>query len=159
MNTRFIRASFLIVPLIVMLTTSAFTNTPDSGAALQRRLVGAWNVEGSTVNQGTFPVLMTFNSEGSVIASESPVGFESAGHGSWTTNTRGQVSYTFYSLLGSQDGVNTGKIKVVGTLKYDPKTNGWSGPFKVEVFDAGGQLVLADEGTFKLTPIPIESLN
>jgi hypothetical protein len=50
------------------------------------------------------------------------------------------------------------KLKVVGRLQYDDK-GGWSGPFKIDVLDAGGQVVFTDHGTFTLTRIAVESLD
>ena len=47
----------------------------------QEKLVGSWNVAVTTPHQGSFPALLTFTADGSVIGTESPNPFESSGHG------------------------------------------------------------------------------
>ena len=46
------------------------------------KLPGSWTAEINSPNQGAFPALVTFTSDGSLIASESPLPFEGTGHGS-----------------------------------------------------------------------------
>jgi hypothetical protein len=125
----------------------------------QEKLLGSWNVAVTTPNQGTFPALLTFIADGSVIGAESPNPFESSAHGSWVRNDQGEVGYTFLALFGSQEGKNTGKLKVVGTLQFDAGTANWSGPFKIDVFDASGQVIAADRGTVSLMRIAVEPLD
>ena len=125
----------------------------------KEKLYGSWNVAVATPDQGTFPALLTFGSDGSVIGDESPLPFETSGHGNWVMDDDGEVAFTFIALLGSQEGKNTGKIKVVGTLRFDASTSGWNGRFKVEVFDTSGQVTFTDRGTHTLTRIEIESLD
>jgi hypothetical protein len=127
----------------------------------QEKLLGSWNVAVTTPNQGTFPALLTFTADGSVIGAESPNPFESSAHGSWVRSDQGEVAYTFVALFGSQEGKNTGKLKVVGTLHFDDDGDKarWRGPFKIDVFDASGQVIFTDQGTFSLTRIAVESLD
>jgi hypothetical protein len=125
----------------------------------QKKLLGSWNVAVTTPNQGTFPALLTFIADGSVIGAESPNPFESSAHGSWVRNDQGEVAYTFVALFGSQEGKNTGKLKVVGTLQFDADTANWRGPFKIDVFDTSGQVTFADRGTVNLTHITVEPLD
>jgi len=124
----------------------------------QEKLLGSWNVEAATPGQGTFPALLTFSADGSVIADESPNPFESSGHGNWDGREHGEIAYTFVALFGGQDGKNTGKLKVIGTLQFDARRDRWTGPFTIDVFDASGQVIFTDRGTFSLTRIAIESL-
>jgi hypothetical protein len=123
------------------------------------KLLGSWTVAGSTASQGTFPALLTFTDEGSVIADESPSPFESTGHGTWVRSGNREVAYTFVALFGGQEGKNTGKLKVVGTLQFDAGKQRWDGPFKIEVFDASGQVIFTDRGTVRLTRVAVESLH
>lgn len=125
----------------------------------KEKLLGSWNVAVTTPNQGTFPALLTFTADGSVIADESPLPFETSGHGNWVMRDDGEVTLTFVALLGSQEGKNTGKIKVVGTLQFDGDTAGWSGRFKIDLFDASGQVTFTDRGTHTLTRIAVEALD
>lgn len=112
----------------------------------------------TTPSQGTFPGLLTFLADGSVIALESPSPFQSSMHGTWVENDGGGVAFTFGALFGSEEGKNTGRSKVFGRLQFDPRTASCSGPFKVEVFDAGGQVTFSDRGTLQLTRIEVEPL-
>jgi hypothetical protein len=122
------------------------------------KLCGSWNVE-NKIQQGIFPALLTFTADGSVIADESPELFESTGHGSWVSTGREGVAYTFMVLFGSQEGKNTGKAKVVGTLQFDAGTGGWQGPFKFESVDTTGKASPAIHGTFHLKRIAVEPMN
>jgi hypothetical protein len=122
-------------------------------------LIGSWTAEIDSPNQGAFPALVTFTSDGSLIASESPNPFEGTGHGSWLSRGDGEVGYTFVALFGSQEGKNTGKLKVVGTLQLDGGTDSWHGPWKIDVFDESGQVRFTDGGRLKLTRIIVEALD
>ena len=53
---------------------------------------------------------------------------------------------------------NAADHNIVGTLQFDAATDGWSGQFKVELFDASGQVTFTDRGTHTLTRIAVESL-
>jgi hypothetical protein len=122
-------------------------------------IVGAWSVAVTTPNQGTFPALLAFTSDGTVTGAESPGPFESSGHGSWVSRDNGEVAYTFLSLFGSSESKNTGKLKVIGTLQQDGNSSGWHGPFKIEGYDAKGDVTFSDRGTFSMTRIEVEPLD
>jgi hypothetical protein len=125
----------------------------------QAKLLGSWSADITTPDQGTFPALLTFSADGSVIADESPSQFESSGHGSWNHDNSGDVAYTFVALYGSSEGKNAGKLKVIGRLNSDAGKDGWSGPFKIDVFDANGQVIFTDNGTLRLTRIAVEQIS
>lgn len=120
--------------------------------------VGAWLVEVTLPGQAALPGLLTFNSDGTLMASESPSPFESTGHGSWQMTNTGAAAYTFVALFGSAEGKNTGRLKGVGTLQTTGDQDGWSGPFKIEIVDGTGQVTFAERGTFALTRIAVELL-
>ena len=144
----------------LLMTTFAVTQTTLAGEDnRQEKLLGSWNAEVTTVAQGTtFPALLTFTADGSVIADEPPSPFETSGHGNWLR--RGdKIAYTFVSLIGSAQGPLSLKLKVVGTLKFDEKKGRWSGPFNIDGLDPNGQVVFSDHGTFTLDRIKVESLN
>ena len=125
----------------------------------QDKLLGSWEVAVTTATQGTFPALLTFTADGSVIAAEPPGPFESSGHGTWAGRDDGAVAYTFVALFGDQSGKSAGKLKVIGTLQFDAPTASWLGPFRIDVFDASGQVTSADRGTFRLARIAVEPLD
>jgi hypothetical protein len=128
--------------------------TPTSTA-----LTGSWHVAVSTPTQGTFPALITFGAEGTVLSAESPGPFESAGHGNWIRHEDGSIAFTLIALLGSQESKLSGKLKVTSIIQPASAGQGWHGPFKVEGFDASGQVTFTDRGSFQLTRIAIESLD
>lgn len=122
-------------------------------------LVGSWHVAVSTPTQGTFPALITFGADGTVLSSESPGPFESAGHGNWIRRDDGSVAFTLVALLGSQESKPSGKLKVTSVIQLTSDGKDWHGPFKVEGVDASGQVTFTDRGSFQLTPIAVESLD
>lgn len=120
--------------------------------------VGAWLVAVAMPGQDHFPGLLTFNSDGTLMASESPSPFESTGHGSWQMADSGTVAYTFVALFGNAEGKNTGRLKMVGRLHNADGQDDWSGPFKLESTDSLGKITFTACGTFALTRIAVESL-
>jgi hypothetical protein len=145
---------------VMLLAGSAVSgNHQDNARHGVDQLPGSWHVE-ITANGGpTFPALFSFTRDGAMITSESPGPFESAGHGSWIGRGR-EAAFTFFALVGSPagGGQNTMKLKVVGTLETDVATGGWSGEFKIQVFDTAGHLLFENGGTLQLTRIAVESL-
>lgn len=134
-------------------------NSPNGHNGVDR-LPGSWRVEITTPHQGSFPALFTFTGDGALIGTESPGPFESPSHGNWVGHGR-EAAYTFLVLFGSPAGAgrNTGSAKVVGTLQFDAGRGGWSGPFRIEVFDPAGHVLFSDRGTLQLTRIAIEALD
>jgi hypothetical protein len=150
-----------IVGLISALLLAALTQTAQANVNNRaEKLLGSWNVVVTTEVQGTtFPALLTFSDDGGMIADEPPSPFETSGHGNWVSASRREAAYTFVSLIGSSEGPLSAKLKVVGTLQYDAANDSWSGPFKIDVLDANGQMIFTDRGTFSLTRIAIEPLD
>ena len=151
----------IVLGLISILLIAGFSVAPATQAGADNRsdkLHGSWNVVVTTSGQGSFPALLTFTGDGSVLADESPAPFESTGHGNWVNRGRGEVGYTFVALYGSEQGANTGKLEVTGTLRYNEGADTWRGQFKIDIFDAGGQLTFSDRGAFSLTRIAVEPL-
>jgi hypothetical protein len=145
----------------LLMATFAITQTTQAGEDnRQEKLLGSWNVKVTTVAQGTtFPALLTFTVDGSVIADEPPSPFETSGHGNWVKRGHDQVAYTFVSLIGSAEGTLSAKYKVVGRLKFDARKDEWRGPFKIDVIDPEGNVIFTDRGTFSLKRIAVESLD
>jgi hypothetical protein len=125
-----------------------------------RRLVGAWDVIPTVVIQNTvFPALLTFTSDGIVLADEPPSPFETTGHGNWVSTGRRSAAFTFMALIGSAEGPLSLRLKVVGELELDEDGESWSGPFRIHILDPGGNAVLVDTGTFTATRVAIERLS
>ncbi|MFL6274060.1 MAG: hypothetical protein ACJ74G_02540 [Blastocatellia bacterium] len=153
------------IALSILITALAMTGASQSGPGnfkiqdkTAKMLPGSYAVLGETAAQGQFKALLTFTSDGNVIGDE-PSAFETAAHGNWANIGGSQVAYTFTSLIGGADSQLSGSLKVIGTLRLDAAQDKWSGPFKVEVFDASGNVVFTDRGTFTGTRIQIESLD
>jgi hypothetical protein len=148
----------LIVGMLLVALAIAQTAQVDAKGR-QEKPVGSWEVVVTTVNQGaTFPALLTFGDDGTMTADETPSPFETSGHGNWVSTGRREVAYTFVALIGSAEGPLSAKLKVVGTLELDADKGTWSGPFKIDVVDANGNVTLSDHGTFSLTRIAVERL-
>ena len=159
MNTKRLLSVVTMLIITASLVLAACAPTAQVAENNQmEKLLGSWNADLTTPNQDTFPALLTFTSDGSVITAESPLQFESSGHGSWNSKSSGEVAYTFIALFGSEEGKNTGKLKVVGILNLDSGKENWSGPFKIDVFDANGQVIFTDNGTLSLSRIAVETI-
>lgn len=113
------------------------------------------------LQQATFPALMTFTSDGTMLADEPPNPGETTGHGNWVPQGRNGERFTFRAFIAVElaPGVVTSDLKVVGELKYDSASDTWTGPFKIQIFDPEGNPVVEDTGTFKGTRIPVEHLH
>ena len=162
MNSKKIVISFTFSVFTLALVIAGFSISSLSDAYAQNKkvkgLVGSWNVEISTPVQGTFPAFLSFFSDGIVIGDEANSD-ETTAYGNWASTTGRDVAYTFKSLIGTPQGVTGGSLKVVGTLEYDAGQDTWTGPFKIDVFDAGGNVIFTDQGTLSGTRIQIETLD
>ena len=143
---------------------SQATPTPPSAAANHRldKLAGGWSVEATTgLQQITFPGLITFSADGSVLSSQQPIGssFETPGYGNWITTGHNEAAYTFVALFSNPDGSLAAKAKVVGKVQYNPRADTWSGPWKMQVFDADGKEFFGDSGMINATRIDVEMLD
>jgi hypothetical protein len=150
-----------VVGIISSLLFGAFAaaQTADNIANMED-LFGSWNVEVTTVNQGTtFPALFTLTADGGLIADEPPSPGETSGHGNWVRSGDGEAAYTFIALYSGEEGAYAGQLKVRGTLQFDSGSNSWSGPFAIDGFDASGELTFSDTGSFTLTRIEVEPLD
>lgn len=136
---------------------------PSHGESFERLrgLAGGWSVQVTTeIQQASFPALISFTSDGIVLADEPPSPFETTGHGNWVAVGPREAAFTFRVLVGGgPDGQLSLSYKVVGKLIYNPRSDTWSGPFKIQVSDPNGNEVFADRGTFEGTRIPVEVLD
>ena len=102
---------------------------------------------------------MTFTSDGIVLGDEPPMPFETTAHGNWIATGPLEAAYTFVALIGNAEGMPASKIKCVGALAYDAKTDTWRGPFQIEIVDADGQQTFAEHGSVSGTRIAVERLS
>ncbi|MCK6576737.1 MAG: hypothetical protein L6Q98_01390 [Anaerolineae bacterium] len=154
--------SAIIMAAMFLILTGALA---QAGSANVETLYGSWYAEIMTVNQvqadggHTFPALLTFGAEGTLVVDEPPLLGETSGHGNWISNDDGTIVYTFVALYSDGAGAYTGKLKVVGTLQYDSAADTWQGPFKIDIFDADDNVIAADTGTVDTVRIAVESLD
>ena len=125
------------------------------------RLTGAWSVDTTVLIQNTtISTLMTFTSDGIVLADEPPSPSETTGHGNWVATGPRSAAFTFRVLLGGGLGGDLlMSFKIVGKLEYDARADKWSGPFKIHIFDAAGIEIFVDSGTMTGTRIAVETLD
>ncbi len=105
--------------IVLLAATLAYLVVPRSEAqAKSKSVVGSWNLVITVVNQNSiFPGLITFSSDGNVIADETPSPLETSGHGSWISTGANRGAYTFVFLIGSAEpgkwtkGTVSGKVK------------------------------------------------
>ena len=120
--------------------------------------VGSWTIDATLVSPSVkFPSLMTFNSDGNLIADEVPSPLETSGHGAWVKNDENNGAYTFYFLTGdATDPAKWTRGKVRGMIMYNQQTDKWSGLFKITALDQDGNTAFAAEGTMSATRINVE---
>ncbi len=120
--------------------------------------VGSWNTEVLIPNLNVmFPALMTFNSDGNLIADETPSPLETSGHGAWIKTGGNEGAYTFYYLVGdAADPAKWTRGKVSGSIKLSPQADKWSGPFKIIVLDQNGNTTFSADGKMSATRINVE---
>lgn len=119
---------------------------------------GAWQVLGNTKLQGDFRGLLTFSSDGIVLADEHGGAFETTGHGNWKRIGWRSFAYTFIAYIGSANSQLTAVIKVSGTLTLSRDLRSWDGPFKIDVLNPRGDRLFTDNGTFQGKRIAIEEV-
>jgi hypothetical protein len=118
-----------------------------------KSVVGSWNVTITVINQNAeFPGLVTFFNDGALLTDETPVLYETSGHGAWVKTKPNEAAYTFSFLYGSESGAWM-KGTVSGKAVYDSKLDQWSGPFTIQIVDQGGNEILSDTGTMQGTRI------
>jgi hypothetical protein len=116
--------------------------------------VGSWNLIITVVNQNaTFPGLLSFFSDGNVIADETPSPLETSGHGNWVSTGKNAAAYTFVALIGNIEPNQWLKLTVSGTLTYDPEADQWNGPFTIVAVDQDGNEAFSDTGAMSGTRI------
>ena len=119
---------------------------------------GAWEVLIHTDLQGDFKGLLTFSSDGTVLADEHGGAFETTGHGNWKRIGWRTFAYTFIAYIGSENSELTAVLKVSGRLTLSRDLRSWNGPFKIDVFDPKGNKIFVDNGTFQGKRITIEDV-
>ena len=131
MNSRLRAVGFVLAVIGIIGSAASAAAESVHGA---HRLVGSWEAAILPAPGVSLPALITFSSDGVVLATESPGPFESLGIGTWVPRDH-DAAFTFRALIGSaaDGGVNTGRQKVSGLLQYDPATDSWSGGVRVEL--------------------------
>jgi hypothetical protein len=150
-----------IALVIVLLVAGALVVTQYAQASVSNqpdKLVGSWRVDIALPAYDVhFPGLLTLGADGTVTADQ-PLANTTTGHGNWAMGKKGQVNVTFVGLNQDPNGANAGSFTVVVRLQRDAGKDTWCGPFKITDYDVNDQVVAVNDGTFKLTRIPVEEL-
>jgi hypothetical protein len=138
----------LAVPAVVL----AATDTTDTGGhARDARIAGTWNVEVTPDGESTFPAIVTFTSDGSVVATEADA--PTTGQGAWKRVDDDRYAFAFTSFIFSPTGEPGGHVVVRSVVTLDG--NALSGPFAFTVYDAAGAVVQRGSGTATATPYDV----
>ena len=149
MNTKSTLKTMLLAGLVMLVVAGFYlVFSGQQAEAKSKDWVGSWKVEITVVAQNaTFPGMLTFFSDGNVLADESPSPLETSGHGSWIRTAKNSGAYTFVVLVGNADPSQWLQYTVSGQVNYDPQTDTWSGPFTIHIVDQDGTVILDDTGT------------
>ncbi|MEZ4861576.1 MAG: hypothetical protein R3C14_09725 [Caldilineaceae bacterium] len=111
---------------------AVMNHAAEAPTSHSKPLVGAWFAEASSRHHDyLFPVLLTFTSDGIVFGNKPPSSFESMAHGNWVSTGHATTAFTFRVLFGSEDGSLSKSLKVMGTLRYDAKSDTIEGSWSV----------------------------
>jgi hypothetical protein len=136
------------------------TSPPAAANHRLDKLAGAWFASATGGGQ-SFPGLITFNTDGSLLGSAAPMGFlaETPAHGNWVCTGPNRAAFTFVALYSNLDGSFAGTTKTVGKLRYDPRADTWSGTFQFHAFGPSGDEVMSYPGMIDATRIAVEMLD
>ncbi len=153
-NHRIFLAS-LVAGLLIIAGLLAYLAVPMwTAEAKPKDWVGSWRAQVTVVNANvTFAGLMSFFSDGNVVADENPALYETSGHGNWVSTGSDQAAYTFVFIIGSAEPAQWMIGTVNGEIKYDAQEDQWSGPFTIKLVDQDGNEVFSDTGTMSGTRI------
>jgi hypothetical protein len=102
--------------------------------------------------------LASLTKDGISINADFGTPLRSPGLGVWVKTGHNRFAVTIVELLTDAQGALAGRSKVRATLKFNPGSDTWDGPFRVDITDASGQNVLDHfEGTVHATRIHVEA--
>ena len=160
---RVIRSVSWFVMIAMMLTATA---AAQDSPAKKKVLVGSWIETVTFAGAGAPPPvksLVTFAEDGTMtVADQGNVNLAagtvfSAGHGSWIAVGDRTFSWTMLELVSDLNGNLIGTLKIRGTYTVDETGNAYTGTFRAELTDIGGN-VLQFEGTNAGSRIQVELL-
>jgi hypothetical protein len=162
-------AALLAVACIGLLTRRA---KAQDGLEDHNAIVGSWRVQVDVTNppgMPSFPVLITFHSDGTVI--ESRLGFipqgpagpivEGAGHGAWQ-RLGNQIAASFQMLLQGAPGNTILNGAFWATEKINcrpvlgPDSNSFKANWNGTLVDPSGNVILQGAGTMSAVRIQVE---
>ena len=114
-----------------------------------KALFGSWEVEVSTLQQGTILTLLTCLVDDVWRAQQANPLWQSTAPANGVGSTWGEVTYRCKVCLRHQTGQPAGQLKVIGALQFHPATLSWQGPFQLDLVDADGQVHFVERGTFR----------
>ena len=149
--------ALVVAALAVLAVPAVVLAKPDSadrgGHARDVRIAGTWNVEVTPTGESTFPAIITFTSDGSVIETEAAS--PSTGQGAWKRVGDGRYAFAFTSFFVSPTGEPDGHVVVRAVVTRDGDTV--SGPFTFTAYDAAGEVLQSGSGTATATRYEVPS--
>jgi len=82
---------------------------------------------------------------------------ESPGYGQWVRVGNGEFAVTFVGSTFDGSGAINGSYKVRSKGRLSDNLQGFSGPYRTDVFDLNGNVVLSADGTVTAARIVVES--
>ena len=146
-------------------------NASDAG-----KIVGSWRVTVTVTNPpgfpiSSFPVMMTFHSDGTTLGSRLPyipygpggAVLETTGHGAWQRSPSNQINAVLQQLLQGGPGntvILNGAFWATETVKFQPVLGGDGNSFTAvwtgTVVDTNGVTVLQGGGTMSAVRVQVE---
>ncbi len=143
--------ALVVAALAVLAVPTVVLAQPDASErgdrARDARIVGTWNVEVTPDGESTFPAIVTFTSDGSVIETEA--GSPTTGQGAWRGVGDDRYAFAFTSFIVSPTGEPGGHVVVRSVVTLHGDTA--NGRFTLTVYDAAGEVLQSGSGTATAT--------
>jgi hypothetical protein len=142
--------------MLLLFTTASSQAQPVQSQP--QTLEGAWNVTIGTQGITLCTAPAAFSREGTIIADPCFISF-GVGYGAWVRTGNREFAGTFVGNVydsATRQVVGSYKVKSVGTLERDGLS--FTGVFKTETFDIGGNLLNTATGTVLGKRIVVETL-
>jgi hypothetical protein len=119
-----------------------------------QRILGTWLIDVTPTGGEPFQAMATLTPGGGLVETEN--GSPGTGQGSWASRGRRRVAVTFQRFEFGTGGEPAGRAVVRAEVTVRGDT--FSGPFKVDVFNAAGDVVFSGQGTATAARFPVQPL-
>jgi hypothetical protein len=119
-----------------------------------QRILGTWVVDVTPTVDEPFQAMVTLSAGGGLVETESSS--PGTALGSWESRGRGRVAVTFQRFEFDAEGEPAGRVVV--RTEVIVRGAQFSGPFKFDVFDPAGNVVISGGGTATATRFAVQPL-